>query len=444
MGAGTCEDPTCGFAHNQFELRKIRIARAQAEKDRSSQNGFVRADSKLSAAPGLSSSAASFSRQTTKASDSDLFSSIGSDSEGPEFGRQLSGLTTGSIRELSELGEQAGPACGRQWSAMSAGDAVECLNGGCGPEWGRQASAMTISEAFERVPGADDELPSGLPQRAVRNKFHKTKLCNFFQNGRCTKHRSCNFAHAREELSDLPDLRQTKLCPAVLEGGECAFPDCNFAHSPSEVRAPMRPLRPWQSKPDGDTLESDPAPTEASPIDARIKAWKRQYSLAGQAQNVQVDGPRGQLPLLLAFDLCLVPRRNQAHAECRVTVAPPGTERPAAPGSPAPAVGAHARVLIAGRELAAAGGRLRRGGGESGGCGAGLWRKEHFAMTSRKVLLQCPKSDGIIRSVGEDRATWCYTAFEPRMRPRSLNGSPRRVSEVRFGRGCHTEVRLES
>mmetsp|Transcript_40001 Transcript_40001/g.113392 ORF Transcript_40001/g.113392 Transcript_40001/m.113392 type:complete len:266 (-) Transcript_40001:38-835(-) len=89
-------------------------------------------------------------------------------------------------------------------------------------------------------------------------------------------------------------------------------------------------------------------------------------------------------------------------------------------------------------------GRLRRGGGESGGCGAGLWRKEHFAMTSRKVLLQCPKSDGIIRSVGEDRATWCYTAFEPRMRPRSLNGSPRRVSEVRFGRGCHTEVRLES
>jgi len=280
------------------------------------------------------------------------------------------------------------------------------------------ASAMTISEAFERVPGADDELRSGLPQRALRNKFHKTKLCNFFQNGRCTKHRSCNFAHAREELSDLPDLRQTKLCPAVLEdGGECAVTDCNFAHSPSEVRAPARPLHPWQSKPDGDTLESDPAPTEASPIDARIKAWKRQFSLAGQAQNVQAESGT-ESSLSAGSERSMVRVDSSRFSSLSTSASSPGETRrtrnavsrshlpePSGPQPQARLPRPLARMpecSLPDVSLPPLCGRLRRGGGESGGCGSGLWRKEHFAMTSRKVYVKNTFVDVDDSDVSED------------------------------------------
>eukprot|EP00420_Gonyaulax_spinifera_P021664 CAMPEP_0197909958 /NCGR_PEP_ID=MMETSP1439-20131203/69967_1 /TAXON_ID=66791 /ORGANISM="Gonyaulax spinifera, Strain CCMP409" /LENGTH=113 /DNA_ID=CAMNT_0043531571 /DNA_START=49 /DNA_END=386 /DNA_ORIENTATION=+ len=66
--------------------------------------------------------------------------------------------------------------------------------------------------------------------------FSKTKLCKFELRGLCTRGSNCCFAHGREELKDLPDLRCTKLCITLLQTGFCCKDDCSFAHNRQELR----------------------------------------------------------------------------------------------------------------------------------------------------------------------------------------------------------------
>mmetsp|Transcript_10349 Transcript_10349/g.26776 ORF Transcript_10349/g.26776 Transcript_10349/m.26776 type:complete len:356 (-) Transcript_10349:181-1248(-) len=72
----------------------------------------------------------------------------------------------------------------------------------------------------------------------ARRKFHKSKLCAFFPQGRCRKKDECQFAHSLDEVHPL--LRRTKLCPMLLVHGECNNADCQFAHSMSELREKER------------------------------------------------------------------------------------------------------------------------------------------------------------------------------------------------------------
>mmetsp|Transcript_69933 Transcript_69933/g.169258 ORF Transcript_69933/g.169258 Transcript_69933/m.169258 type:complete len:432 (+) Transcript_69933:112-1407(+) len=67
--------------------------------------------------------------------------------------------------------------------------------------------------------------------------FHKTRLCRFYDSGRCRRGRACRFAHGRQELRTRPDLQCTKLCPNVLRGERCPFGrHCMYAHSLGQLR----------------------------------------------------------------------------------------------------------------------------------------------------------------------------------------------------------------
>lgn len=84
--------------------------------------------------------------------------------------------------------------------------------------------------------------------RPMRNKFHKTRICRFFLEGKCRKKGACNYAHGEQEMSTQPDLRRTKMCPAVVSGGACTSPCCTFAHSASELRAEPKADSPKAAK----------------------------------------------------------------------------------------------------------------------------------------------------------------------------------------------------
>eukprot|EP00927_Polykrikos_kofoidii_P056037 TRINITY_DN50217_c0_g1_i1.p1 TRINITY_DN50217_c0_g1~~TRINITY_DN50217_c0_g1_i1.p1 ORF type:complete len:390 (+),score=48.96 TRINITY_DN50217_c0_g1_i1:132-1172(+) len=69
----------------------------------------------------------------------------------------------------------------------------------------------------------------------LHTQMKKTKLCQFFQEGRCTRGPNCTFAHGDDELRITPDLRKTRLCQNFLKGA-CKLDDCKFAHGDEELK----------------------------------------------------------------------------------------------------------------------------------------------------------------------------------------------------------------
>lgn len=67
------------------------------------------------------------------------------------------------------------------------------------------------------------------------SQFYKTKLCMFWQTGRCTR-RNCKYAHGEQELQQAPDLTRTAMCRMVLADGRCNDPTCKFAHGLDDLR----------------------------------------------------------------------------------------------------------------------------------------------------------------------------------------------------------------
>lgn len=68
-----------------------------------------------------------------------------------------------------------------------------------------------------------------------RGRYRKTKLCVFNRKGRCAMGPECPFAHAPEELEELPDLAYTKLCYHFFRG-KCVDSLCKYAHGSKELR----------------------------------------------------------------------------------------------------------------------------------------------------------------------------------------------------------------
>jgi len=65
----------------------------------------------------------------------------------------------------------------------------------------------------------------------------KSRMCEFFQKGRCTRGAKCLFAHSHSDLREAPDLSKTKLCASVVSGGRCQRAGCRFAHHYGELRS---------------------------------------------------------------------------------------------------------------------------------------------------------------------------------------------------------------
>jgi len=69
---------------------------------------------------------------------------------------------------------------------------------------------------------------------AVSVQLTKTKMCAFFERGKCAS-ANCRYAHSASELRLAPNLQKTKLCRAFLSG-ECNNENCFFAHGETDLR----------------------------------------------------------------------------------------------------------------------------------------------------------------------------------------------------------------
>jgi len=80
--------------------------------------------------------------------------------------------------------------------------------------------------------------PKNLDKQEVSHpQLKKTKICSFFQQGRCRYGQSCTFAHDMGELEATPDLMKTQLCKHwVLGICPLASADCRFAHGKKDLR----------------------------------------------------------------------------------------------------------------------------------------------------------------------------------------------------------------
>jgi len=73
-----------------------------------------------------------------------------------------------------------------------------------------------------------------LRDNAVTMQLSKTKMCAFFERGKCASV-NCRYAHSPSELRLPPNLHKTKLCRAFLSG-ECNDENCVYAHGEADLR----------------------------------------------------------------------------------------------------------------------------------------------------------------------------------------------------------------
>ena len=86
----------------------------------------------------------------------------------------------------------------------------------------------------------------------------KTRLCLFYQEGRCKYGSECTYAHYVDEVRKAPEeLRRTKLCELFMDPTRgCVDPDCNFAHDSAELRSKKDARRKARA-----SLRSTPSPS---------------------------------------------------------------------------------------------------------------------------------------------------------------------------------------
>lgn len=97
-------------------------------------------------------------------------------------------------------------------------------------------SALAARDARPGTP----EQPASTPAKI----YQKTKMCKFYEVGKCKRGARCFYAHSHEELQDMPDLAYTRICPTVHAGKKCMNNACTYAHKRTELRAPVAAAQP--------------------------------------------------------------------------------------------------------------------------------------------------------------------------------------------------------
>lgn len=81
---------------------------------------------------------------------------------------------------------------------------------------------------------AKEKADKKAKDNAVTQQLTKTKMCAFFERGKCAS-LNCRYAHSSDELRTAPNLQKTKLCRSFLQGG-CNDENCPFAHGDCDLR----------------------------------------------------------------------------------------------------------------------------------------------------------------------------------------------------------------
>lgn len=108
-------------------------------------------------------------------------------------------------------------------------------DGAVNPRSPKQGS-KTSPEMFDKKAGAQGHDGEAVRER-FEGQFFKTKLCVFWEKGRCVRGNVCKYAHGNTELQAMPDLTNTAMCRTMAETGRCDRPGCLYAHSHENLRA---------------------------------------------------------------------------------------------------------------------------------------------------------------------------------------------------------------
>jgi len=101
-----------------------------------------------------------------------------------------------------------------------------------------EAAKAEVRSAAPSTPGLvgpDSEKASAASENAVTARLLKTKMCYFFEKGKCAS-TTCRYAHSASELRKQPDLQKTKICKAFAEGNCTEGDRCVFAHGEEQLR----------------------------------------------------------------------------------------------------------------------------------------------------------------------------------------------------------------
>jgi len=174
--------------------------------------------------------------------------------------------------------------------ALAQGDAMTRAVGAAGITGGRQRATATTTTTTTSAPTI----------------FEKTRLCKFFEKGRCRRGQACTFAHGGHELAPAPDFYRTQLCLDFFRVGDCPMGrSCNFAHSAEEVRLSQIPKKGVaQSRPaDMEQARRQPQLPQPSPTAQQLSLLGLKAKLAELEAKVQ--------QLTAAKSLCAEPEDDE-------------------------------------------------------------------------------------------------------------------------------------
>jgi len=99
----------------------------------------------------------------------------------------------------------------------------------------RENTPLPLGVSNKEQPTSASAVGARSRDNAVLLQLTKTKMCAFFERGKCAS-TTCRYAHAVDELRRPPNLQKTKLCRAFLQGGCRAGENCGFAHGENDLR----------------------------------------------------------------------------------------------------------------------------------------------------------------------------------------------------------------
>eukprot|EP00440_Ansanella_granifera_P023233 gb/GFBE01025229.1/.p1 GENE.gb/GFBE01025229.1/~~gb/GFBE01025229.1/.p1 ORF type:complete len:420 (+),score=65.55 gb/GFBE01025229.1/:1-1260(+) len=124
----------------------------------------------------------------------------------------------------------------RQQALVSAGEPAKPGEVAAG-----SSAKVPFAAAAPSAPGlidpdqASTEALTSQQENAVTARLLKTKMCYFFERGKCASS-TCRYAHSPDELRKQPNLQKTKLCKAHAEGACTDGDRCVFAHGEVQLR----------------------------------------------------------------------------------------------------------------------------------------------------------------------------------------------------------------